>query len=301
MYLCYVDESGTPDIPGNSSHYVLAGIAIPIWHWKTCESDIFNIKKKYFLQDTEIHTGWLIRKYIEQKKIHDFEKLNTIQRISEVTRLRNLELLNLQKKNPKTYHQTKKNYRQTNPYIHLTYDERIKFVEEIANVIGNWRFARLFAECIDKIYFDPTKNKRNQKIDEQAFEQLVSRLQQFLKITVQTGETKNYGLLIHDNNETVAKRHTDLMKTYHKNGTFWTGIENIIETPLFVNSQLTSMIQIVDVCAYSLRRYLENNEENLFCHIFKRADRKENIVVGVRHFTNKKNCNCYICSSHSPK
>ena len=61
------------------------------------------------------------------------------------------------------------------------------------------------------------------------------------------------------------------------------------------------MIQIVDVCAYGLRRYLENNEDKIFNHIFKRADRKDSIVVGVRHFTNKKNCNCNICSSHSIK
>ena len=24
MYLCYIDESGTPELPGNSSHFVLA-------------------------------------------------------------------------------------------------------------------------------------------------------------------------------------------------------------------------------------------------------------------------------------
>jgi hypothetical protein len=75
MYLCYVDESGTPEIPGNSSHYVLAGFAIPIWQWKACETDINNIKKKYELENAEIHTAWLLRKYIEQIKIANFENL----------------------------------------------------------------------------------------------------------------------------------------------------------------------------------------------------------------------------------
>ena len=110
-------------------------------------------------------------------------------------------------------------------------------------------------------------------------------------------------MLIHDNNETVAKRHTNLMKTYHQKGTFWTQINHIIETPLFVNSELTSMIQIIDVCVYGLRRYVENNEDKIFNHIFKRANRKENmdnIVVGVKHFADKK-CTCNICSSHSSK
>ena len=33
MYLCYIDESGTSDIPGNTSHLILAGLSLPIWHW----------------------------------------------------------------------------------------------------------------------------------------------------------------------------------------------------------------------------------------------------------------------------
>ena len=57
------------------------------------------------------------------------------------------------------------------------------------------------------------------------------------------------------------------------------------------------MIQLSDVCAYALRRYLENNEEPLFNEVFKRADRKDNIVVGVRHFTDE-NCPCKICAGH---
>jgi len=87
------------------------------------------------------------------------------------------------------------------------------------------------------------------------------------------------------------------MKQFHQKGTLWTRINNIIETPLFVESQLTSMIQIADVCAYALRRYLENGEEELFDMIFQRADRKDGIVVGVRHFTGP-NCACRICSGH---
>jgi len=86
--------------------------------------------------------------------------------------------------------------------------------------------------------------------------------------------------LIHDNNETVAKKHTVLMKKFHASGTLWTNLKNIIETPLFVDSQLTGMVQIADLCAYALRRYLENNETELFDLVFQRADRKGVMVVG---------------------
>jgi hypothetical protein len=60
---------------------------------------------------------------------------------------------------------------------------------------------------------------------------------------------------------------------------------------------LTGMVQIADLCAYSLRRYLENGEEELFELIFERADRKEGIVVGVRHFSDAS-CSCRICIAH---
>lgn len=132
-------------------------------------------------------------------------------------------------------------------------------------------------------------------VDEQAFEQIVSRFEQYLTITDTSG--KNYGMLIHDNNETVAKRHTGLMKEFHKKGTFWTYINNIIETPLFVDSSLTSMIQMADVCGYAIRRYLENGETVLFDEVFKRADRRGQTIVGVRHFSNPA-CTCKICQAH---
>jgi hypothetical protein len=74
-------------------------------------------------------------------------------------------------------------------------------------------------------------------------------------------------------------------------------VKNIVETPLFVDSQLTSMVQIADLCAYALRRYLENNEDELFDLVFQRADRKGKVAVGVRHFAQKA-CPCKICSAH---
>jgi hypothetical protein len=75
MILCYIDDSGTPDIPGNSSHFVLAGLAIPINRWKQCENEVQSIKQKYRLPTAEIHTGWIRWPYLEQSKINDFENL----------------------------------------------------------------------------------------------------------------------------------------------------------------------------------------------------------------------------------
>lgn len=296
MYICYIDESGTPDIPGNTSHYVLAGLSIPIGYWKNCDRDVNDIKQSYQLESSEIHCGWLLRKYIEQGRIDGFENLPFYQRRHKVEEQRKRELLRLQRSgNNKLYKQTRKNYRKTEQYIHLTYDERKDFIRQIALCVSRWGYARLFAECVDKIFFSPSRAQLT--VDEQAFQQVVSRFETFLRLINTSSTTKSYGLLIHDNNPTVAKKHTELMRQFLRSGTLWTQIDNIIETPLFVDSQLTSMVQIADLCGYALRRYLENNEDELFGVVFSRADRKDGTVVGVRHFTSL-GCSCKICHAH---
>ncbi len=291
MQLCYIDESGTPDVPGNTSHYVLAGLAIPDAFWKSHHTQLEKIKKDYWLEDAEIHVAWMMRKYLEQNDIPDFESMPPERRRSETRRRRTEEIYRLQRVNQKRVKQTKKNFKKTNPYVHLTLDERRQVVLDIAKLISGWGVVRLFAECIDKVHFDPTI--ANTTISEQALEQVVSRFERYLQ-----NRQEGYGLLVHDNNQTVAKKHTQLMKTFLNKGTLWTDIEYVIETPMFVDSQLTSMVQLADLCAYGIRRYLENSETTLFDLVFQRADRVGEATVGVRHFTSP-GCTCKICASHS--
>lgn len=296
MYLCYIDDSGTSAIPGNTTHFVLAGIAIPIWKWRDADREITRILDQYGLSQAELHTAWMLRTYLEQSRIPGFSSMSRTDRHSAVTQYRTRELLRLQRQDPKAYRQAKKNFRHTSDYIHLTRLERKQLVTQVAQTVSGWGFARMFAECIDKTHFDPSRTSSS--IDEQAFEQVVSRFEQFLaKVSGADAQRPYYGLLVHDNNETVAKKHTDLMRRFHTAGTLWTSIDRIIETPLFVNSQLTRMVQIADLCSYALRRYLENGEIDLFEPLFLRADRIQNTVVGVRHFT-ALNCTCSICTAH---
>ena len=293
MHLCYIDESGTPDLPGNTSHYVLAGLSIPDADWKKYDTQILEVKHRYGLANAEIHVAWMMRPYYEQHLIPDFASMPAPRRQSEVRKQRTAELLRLQKKGGKGYKQVRKNYQNTAAYVHLTLDERREAVNDIAKVIAGWGSVRLFGECIDKVHFDPVI--ASETVHEQAFEQVVSRFERYLQ-----NSQSGYGLLIHDNNQTVAKRHTDLMKNFLQRGTLWTQIEHVIETPMFVDSQLTSMVQLADLCAYAIRRYLENSETGLFDLVFQRVDRVRGTTVGLRHFTNP-GCCCKICTSHRPR
>lgn len=157
MYICYVDDSGTPDIQdiGNTNHFVLAGIAIPVEKWRDWDKEIFDIKKSYKLKDSEIHTAWLMRKYHEQNNIAQFEELDHSKRIESVENHRKNKLKIIQNADRQKYKRTKKNYQKTKDYIHLTYDERKNFLEDISKCVSNWTEARLFAECVDKRYNYP--------------------------------------------------------------------------------------------------------------------------------------------------
>jgi hypothetical protein len=154
------------------------------------------------------------------------------------------------------------------------------FIHEVAGKIAEWDFARLFAECINKINYDPSK--ATSTISEQALEQIVSRFETYIEKREVSEKTEQFGLLIHDNNETVAKKHTELMRKFHKSGTLAGAIPHIMETPLFVDSKLTSMVQLADLCAYALRRYLENSETDLFNLIIQRAEKKEDVYISIR-------------------
>jgi hypothetical protein len=75
MYLCYIDESGTPEIPGVSSHFVLAGVSIPIWQWRVADREVTDVLARYGLAEAELHTGWMLHSYREQSNIPNFERL----------------------------------------------------------------------------------------------------------------------------------------------------------------------------------------------------------------------------------
>ena len=111
-----------------------------------------------------------MRRYLEQSKIPDFQKMDWASRRSAVHLYRTRELLRLQSIGKTPYRQEKENYEQTKAYIHLTHAERLK-AEGVAD-LGSWGHARLFAECSDKVHFDPTRTRLS--VDEQAFEQVVS-------------------------------------------------------------------------------------------------------------------------------
>lgn len=297
MHICYIDESGTQELTGGTSHFVLLGLSIPDTRWRTADIQIKGIKKQYALEQIEVHTGWMTRRFLEQDHIPEFDKLSYSERRTHVEKEREKSLIKASlHKNKKAIKEKIKNYKKTAPYIHLTYEQRIDCLRKLCDLVGMWDHCTIFGEAIDKTSFNGIPPKYPPY--EEAFGNLVTRFQGYLAIN---SSEDRIGLLVQDNNESMAKRLTTLMHRYHFSGTMWCDIPNIIETPLFVDSSLTSMIQIADLCAYALRRYFEKNETDLFNRIKVKIDRSETKVIGFRHYVGDQKCSCYVCKSYFNK
>ena len=309
MYLCYLDESGVPEIPGNSTHFVLAGIAVPIERWREADAAISDIMSRYGLAGAELHTAWLLRKYLEQSRIAGFESMDWDQRRIQMAKLQVAETHRVRKLGiSKRNSHLKKIYQHTSPYVHLTLDERQRLALELAETVGSWKWARLFAACIDKSHFLTTN--RTDKVNTAAFAAILVMFARFLKEAEMCIAAENdtpdavreFGLIIHDNNPTVAAKHTLQMQTIRQQVTSEPDIplDQIIETPLFVDSSLTRMIQVSDLWGYTLRRYIENGETALFealnCRSTTLGPKLRLPILGksVHHFTEKP-CPCAIC------
>lgn len=294
MYLCYIDESGEPEPGHGTSHFVLVGLSIGAWDWKRQDQAVTALKSRFGLSNAEVHTGWMTRRYIEQEKIANFNTLDWTQRRLQAQRERDNQLVRVAAlKGPKKTQELRKSYRKTEAYVHLTLDERIDFLRQLADLIGSWGNTRLFAEAIDKTSFGAVPPRVPPR--EEAFMHVINRFERFL---VETGDQKTVGLIAHDHDDTSAERLTQLMRYFHTSGTIWNRITRIIETPFFVDSRLTAGIQLADLCAYSIRRFCENAETDLFDRIYNRAHRVEGRAVGVRHYTGARECACTICINH---
>ena len=125
MRICYLDESGTPELTEGTSHFILLGLSIAGESWKSKDNEITVIKRRFGLAGAEIHSGWLSRRYPEQERIPDFETLGLAQRRAAVQEARDEFLIRKAAlKGPASVQEDRKNFRKTTPYIHLPLAER---------------------------------------------------------------------------------------------------------------------------------------------------------------------------------
>ena len=233
MQLLYMDESGVEELLPSNTHFVLLGLMIPADLWKSITEQLEVVKDRYALRDVEIHTGWMYRGYSEQDSVPGFESLDLDDRRTEVEKAirRRAGIIGVTGRREKViaYRRESKSIR---PYIHLTQKQRRDCLLELANKLVSFSGVRIFADAISKADFVPHPGILESPY-EMAFEQVLTRSQTYL------GVQRDLGIMISDNNSKAAPRLTTLSRKYHRTGTFYSRIPNIVETPLFVDSSLT--------------------------------------------------------------
>ena len=261
--------------------------------WKDKDREIRILLQNHRLSDIELHTAWMARKYPEQERIPNFETLDDKNRRALVEIERKKDIAKASLKGEIAIRGLRKNYNKTKHYIHLTHAERIATLQDVADKLSRWNDIRLFGDAHKKNSLSSSQCDRSREF---ALEQVTTRYNTYLENVYGPDAL---GIMVHDQNQAVSLKLTSLFRKWLSNGTTFSNISHIAETPLFVDSSLTVMIQVADLVAYTTRRFFDNNETDLFDRIYPRFDRTPGgALVGLRHYTGKTSCKCRVCSDH---
>lgn len=155
-------------------------------------------------------------------------------------------------------------------------------------ILANSQHVNLFGAAIHKASISPEDPV------EYAFEQLISRFDLFLNRLHKRGDTQR-GIIVLDKTSRETKLQS-LARDFRRDGHRWGELHNIAETPLFVDSQATRMIQFADLVARALRMYYERGVPKYLDGIAHRFDREGGVLHGLVHrVAPNAGCNCIIC------
>jgi len=180
----------------------------------------------------------------------------------------------------------------SHPWRGMRKEERVGVIKAVLNILrkNTNRGVRAFACAVHKSSY-PNKDAM-----ELAFEDLCSRFDIFLNRERDTGERQR-GILILDESayETTLHRMTREFRTL---GTQWGVVKNLAETPLFVNSKVSRIIQLADHIAYAVFRRYNAHDAQYFDIISSRFDTVGNVVHGLSHKHHlDTQCMCIACIS----
>jgi Protein of unknown function (DUF3800) len=293
MYLLYVDESGvTNPHPSQTTHYVMLGMAVHVGTWFALTRRVRDLKSRYAMdgdiESLELHAALMLRAYREQSLIPSFEDLGRRARFEAVIRWRQARRdQDWPAMTPKEVQREKKEFRKTEPYVHLTRIERETLYSKALRIVAEHRRGVvLFGEAVDKSHLPLLADAA-----EEAFSRLVDRFEIFL----QNSPEKPWGIVVADHDQNQKDHYTGMLLRFQQRDHARGGVDRIIEAPFFLDSRSNSGVQAADLCAFALRRYLENGERQRFETILPKFYRIGGRLCGLRHLT-APGCNCLICS-----
>ncbi|MCX8089721.1 MAG: DUF3800 domain-containing protein [Verrucomicrobiae bacterium] len=181
--------------------------------------------------------------------------------------------------------------RRSPPWDRMSKAEAQGVIKGVLRILARgYDSARAFACAVHKASFpgvDPL---------ELAFEDLCSRFDRYLARLRAAGDRQR-GLIILDESahETTLQR---MAREFRTLGTKWGVVRNLAETPLFVNSGVSRVLQIADHVAYAVFRRYNAGDTQYFDLIASKFDAAGGVVHGLVHKQRAElNCMCPACLS----
>ena len=181
--------------------------------------------------------------------------------------------------------------RRQDPWKKMSTDEARGVIKAVLTVLAkSYDTAKILACAVHKASY-PTKDSMKM-----AFEDLCSRFDQYLSRESAKGDRQR-GLLILDRttHETSLQK---MARDFRTLGTQWGVIRNLAETPLFVDSRASRVVQLADHVAYAVYRRYNVGDSQYFDIIAHKFDNVDGVIHGLAHKQlSNPNCMCLGCMS----
>lgn len=274
--------------------------------WFGLEARLRTLKQRYEFPGVpfELHVKQFAGSIKEQDQIPRFDQLSRAERRESVLTLQAEKLS--KETNKKKRKDRADRQREVAPYVHLTRAERSELLNEAIEIVATHESLKIFAEAICKSH--PAIQNGSSNPVFQAFEQVVSRFDTFLKKIdarnrdVSPRRSADCGLLILDHDASTESAIESLFRSFRDHGHSFGELAHVIDVPFFASSEKVSGLQFADVCAYVIRRYLDkgavagSHEEGQFRRLLPKFDRDSyGRLHGVRHYVPAGTCRCLIC------
>ena len=135
---------------------------------------------------------------------------------------------------------------------------RHQVMSDALDLICQTRDIRLIASCVSS---DRTGAEEALIYD---FEQVITRFDHFLARQYQHFGEKARGLAIFDKKDRHEQRLQNLVRNFIQQGHRWGKLRNYAEVPLFIDSQASRLIQLADLIAFALNRYLAQGDDRFY-------------------------------------
>lgn len=292
--LCFIDESGTAASPDPEEVFVLGGVIIPVNAWGVLDAEVDQLKSQYGLEKQEIHSTHLYAPYGTQELIGGFEAMSWQQRREAVR----VELA--KEKDPQRRKNALKRYEDHEPYMHLSRTERIGFLKHLCCLLAGFGPASVVAIAADL---------GNPKLKPGAawlssLQQLTTWFESCLMNTAKKASAPDgspepplaqpSGLLVHDQiDRAQVIRIQMLMRLYDRLGRRGLCPHFLGPSPLFVDSKLTSVVQLADLVAFAVRKCIRYDDATLY-------DALEPGLAHTFHLSKSRgSCPCRICARYA--